>query len=296
MTSVFRLRDTLRCMLVDAPGDLNMAAPIESIVRRRPIRNSTFWAQSLNLGLNRVTVGDWDGIKLTSLASARTRGGISSWEVDRLHLTNPHQALQLLEHAVYSASCRGAEKIFLRVPDDSKLMDTAIRAGFFPYFNEVHLSGPGDNASVKADDFSAEQRTPEDLHGLFQLYFITTPLKVRQEIGMTIDQWLNSLEPLQTRRNESILKLDGKIIGCQICDPFGKGNAGQIVSHPEHPESTQYLIDISYQTQSWLVPDYQKTLMGLLQKQGLQELGRYTMLIKTASVLVKSPEFSYVEA
>ena len=113
---------------------------------------------------------------------------------------------------------------------------------------------------------------------------------------MTIDQWRDSQEPAQTHRNESILKSDGKIVGWGICDPFGEANAGQIISHPNHPESTQYLIDISYQTLNWLVPCYQKTLLGLLKEQGLQELGRYTMLIKTVSVPVRCSEFSYVEA
>jgi len=34
----------------------------------------------------------------------------------------------------------------------------------------------------------------------------------------------------------------------------------------------------------------------LLTRQGLEEAGRYTMLIKTVSVPVRSREFSYVEA
>ena len=296
MITVFGMSDALRCVLVDAPGDSNWAAPTESVVRCRPLRNSTFWAQSLNFGSNRVTVGDWDGIKLTSLASARARGGNRSWEVDRLHISDLSHAFELLEQAVYSVGCRGAERVFLRVPYDSELMDSAIRVGFFPYFNEVHLAGAQDPINFDVNQFAVEQRTTEDLHGLFQLYSLTTPQKIRQGFGMTIDQWRDSQEPAQTHRNESILKSDGKIVGWGICDPFGKANAGQIVSNPNHPELTQYLIDISHQTLNWLVPCYQKTLFGLLKEQGLQELGRYTMLIKTVSVPVKRSEFSYVEA
>ena len=125
------------------------------------------------------------------------------------------------------------------------MVDAARKVGFFPYYTEVHLAGMGELTNAKVTEFSIEHRTPADLQGLFQLYCAATPQEVRQGIGMTIDQWQDSLEPPQTRRNESILKLDGKIIGWQICDPFGQANAGQIVSHPEHPESTQYLIDIS---------------------------------------------------
>ena len=296
MIAVFRMSDALRCVLVDAPGDSNLAAPTEAVVRCRPLRNSTFWAQSLAFGSNRVTVGDWDGIKLTSLASARARGGNRSWEVDRLHLSDSGQAFELLEQAVYSIGCRGAERVFLRVPYDSELMDSAIRVGFFPYFNEVHLAGTKDAINFDANQFSVEQRTTADLHGLFRLYSATTPQQIRQGIGMTIDQWRDSQEPAQAHRNESILKRDGEIVGWGICDPFGNAKAGQIVSHPNHPELTQYLIDISQQTLNWLVPCYQKTLLGLLKQQGLQELGRYTMLIKTVSVPVRCSEFSYVEA
>ena len=113
---------------------------------------------------------------------------------------------------------------------------------------------------------------------------------------MTIDQWNDSQEPAQTQRDESVLKLDGKIVGWRMCEPFGKATAGQVLGHPEHPNSTRYLVSISCQTQNWLVPNYQQNVSELLQRQGLQKLGRYTMLIKMVSVPVRSRDYSYVEA
>ena len=283
-------------MLVNAPGDTNMAAPTELIVRCRPLRNSTFWAQSLGQGTSRVTVGDWDGIRLASLASARVRSGIQSWEIDRLHLKDSEQGFELLEQAVYSAGCRGAERVFLRVPCDSELVDTARKVGFFPYFKEVHLAGAGAPSNTSFTEFSVAHRTPADLQGLFQLYNAATPQEVRRGIGMTIDQWRDSQEPVQTGRNELVLKLDGKIVGWRICESFSKATAGQTQGHPEYPDATRHLVDISCNTQNWLVPNYQQNVAGLLKRQGLQEVGRYTMLIKTVSVPVRSREFSYVEA
>ena len=296
MITEFRRSDALRCMLVDAPGGANLAAPTESIVRCRPLRNSTFWAQSLGRSSNRVTVGDWNGVSLSGLASARVRSGIRSWEVDRLHLKDTGQTFDLLERAVYSAGCRGAERVFLRVPYDSELVDAARKVGFFPYYTEVHLAGMGELTNTSVTEFSVGHRTPTDLQGLFQLYCAATPQEVRQGIGMTIDQWNDSQEPAQTQRNESVLKLDGRIVGWRMCEPFGKVTAGQTLGHPEHPDSTRYLVSISYQTQNWLVPNYQQNVSELLQRQGLQELGRYTMLIKMVSVPVGSRDYSYVEA
>ena len=283
-------------MLVNAPGDTNMAAPTELIVRCRPLRNSTFWAQSLGQGTSRVTVGDWDGIRLASLASARVRSGIQSWEIDRLHLKDSEQGFELLEQAVYSAGCRGAERVFLRVPCDSELVDTARKVGFFPYFKEAHLAGAGAPSNPGLTRFSVEHRSPADIQGLFQLYNAATPQEVRRGIGMTIAQWRDSQEPMQTGRNELVLKLDGKIVGWRICESFSKATAGQTQGHPEYPDATRHLVDISCNTQNWLVPNYQQDVAGLLKRQGLQEVGRYTMLIKTVSVPVRSREFSYVEA
>lgn len=299
MITAFRLSDALRCMLVDAPGGANLAAPTESVVRCRQLRNSSFWKQSLGRGLNRVTVGDWNGISLASLASAHVRNGVRSWEVDRLHLKHSDQALDLLEQVVHAAGCRGAEKVFLRVPSDSQMVDSARRAGFFPYYEECHLAGPewlSDVGGSINTNFSAEDRTAADLQGLFQLYCAATPQQARQGIGMTIDQWHDSQEPAQSHRKETVLKLDGKIIGWRMSETFGKTAAGQLIGHPSHPETGAYLVTLSCQTRNWLVPDYQQNLTEFLARQGLQEAGRYTMLIKTVAVPVRSREYSYVEA
>ena len=303
MITAFRISDALRCMLVDAPGGTNLAAPIESVVRCRPLRNSTFWRQTLARSPNRVTVGDWNGMSLNSLASARVRSGVRAWEVDRLHLKeqNSGQALDLLEQLVQGAGSRGAERVFLRVPCGSAVVDEARKVGFFPYYEEMHLTGRewGSETAVPGDGtgrFTAEERSAPDQQGLFQLYCAATPQRVREGVGVTIDQWRDSQEPAQTPRNETVLKLDGKVVGWRMREPFGKTAAGQMVGHPDHPETTPHLVQISCQTQNWLVPNYQEHIIDLLNRQGLHETGRYTVLIKTVTAPVRSREFSYVEA
>jgi hypothetical protein len=304
MITAFRISDALRCMLVDAPGGTNLAAPTESLVRCRPLRNSTLWRQSLARSSSRVTVGDWDRMHLTSLASARMRSGVRAWEVDRLHLkeSGSDQALELLEQIVQGAGSRGAERVFLRVPCDSQIVDVARRAGFFPYYEETHLTGrellPKTDVVIEEDAnrFAVEEPSAQDLHGLFQLYCAATPQRVREGTGVTIDQWRDSQEPARSGRNETVLKFDGKIVGWQMREPFGKTTAGKVMGHPDHPETGAYLVRDSCQTQNWLVPSFQPHIVELLDRQGLRESARYTMLIKTVAVAVRSREFSYVEA
>ncbi len=309
MITAFHRGDTLRCMLANAPGGANLAAPTESVVRCRPLRNTTFWRQSLAQNSNRVTVGDWNGLDLSSLASARVRGGVRAWEVDRLHLKEAEQALDLLEQVVVAAGTRGAERVFLRVPQDSQIVDEARRVGFFPYYEEIHLTGDAwTGSSTKAlgsanghqavtfGSYSAEDRAEPDNHGLFQLYCAATPQQVRAGVGMTFDQWHDSGERPRPRRNESVVKLDGKIVGWRLREPFGGTAAGQVLAHPAQPDMMSHLIEMSYGTQNWLIPSYQENAAELLARQGLREIGRYTMLIKTMTVPVLNRELSYVEA
>ena len=48
--------------------------------------------------------------------------------------------------------------------------------------------------------------------------------------------------------------------------------------------------------QSWLVPDYQKEIPGLLLKRRFKEVARYCMMIKTVAVPVLSHGMAPVEA
>ncbi len=306
MIAAFRLGDALRCMLVGAPGGPNHAASTESMVQCRPLRNTNFWRQSIARDPNRVTVGDWKGMDVSSLASARVRSGVRAWEVDRLYLPDqePEKALDLLEQVVQCAGARGAERVFLRVTLDSPITDLARKTGFYPYFEETHLAAQ-ESSQVLAQHsdvigemskFALEEPTASDFHGLFQLYCASTPQRVREGIGLTIDQWHDSQEAFQTHGSETVLKIDGKVVGWWAQRPFRKTSAGRMQWHPNHPELVSHLIQLSRQTQNWLIPSYQENIVDLLTRQGFHDAGHYIMLIKTVAVPVRSRELSYVEA
>ena len=307
MITAFHISDALRCLLVGAPRGTNHAATTESVVRFRPLRNSTFWCQSIAQDPNRVTVGDWKGMDVSSLASARVRNGVRSWEVDRLHLPDQdlETALDLLEQVVQCAGSKGAERVFLRVSSDSPIADIARKTGFYPYFEEIHLtgekpsggsSGSDGKASAGPSEFFADQPSATDSHALFQLYCAATPHRVREGVGVTIDQWHDSQEPAQTHGKQTVLKHNEKIVGWLTHQPYGKTSAGQLQWHPNHPGAVSQLVQYSHQTQNWLIPSYQENMSELLTRRVLKEAGRYIMLIKTVAVPVRNRELSYVEA
>ncbi|MDA0264120.1 MAG: hypothetical protein O3A93_13075 [Chloroflexi bacterium] len=317
MITSFRISDALRCLLVNAPGGANLAAPTESVVRCRPLRNSTFWRETLARSTNRVTVGDWNGMELAGLASARVRSGVRAWEVDRLHLQDPEQALELLEQVVACAGHRGAERVFLRVTEDSPVLDLARQAGFFPYYEEIHLTGlewtrhewtdvPAETPKAEPnlsshmekplEMFNCEDRTAPDSHGLFQLYCAATPHRVRDGTGVTFEQWRDSREQPQPHRRETVLKHNGKVVGWRMRELFGSAAAGQMLAHPDHPGVMPNLVQMSCDTPNWLMPSYQENAAELLRRRDLREAGRYIMLIKTVAVPVRNRGLSYVEA
>ena len=154
MTTSSRIGDILKCMLVNAPGGVNLAVPAETLHRSRPLRRSSLWRESLVNRDDRAVVTKWDGLKLRGLASARMMSGPRAWRIDRLFLpqgnrpnensaTEPFSSagLELLEAIGRAAGQRRVERVFLRVPSDSPVAKMAQRTGYFPYYEEIHLQG-----------------------------------------------------------------------------------------------------------------------------------------------------------
>ena len=149
MTTSSRISQILKCMLVNAPGGVNLAAPAESVHRSRPLRRSSLWRESLSNRDSWTLVTAWDGLKLRGLASARMLTGPRAWTIDRLYLpglsneieTAASTGLDLLDAVSRAVGQRSAQRVFLRVPSDSPVVKMAQRTGYFPYYEEVHLRG-----------------------------------------------------------------------------------------------------------------------------------------------------------
>jgi hypothetical protein len=106
----------------------------------------------------------------------------------------------------------GAERIFVRLPDESRAVRAARDAGFFPYQRQT-LYRLQAKAAVTEPGLSLRLRGKEDLHGVFQLYNRVVPANVRGIEGATFREWQAAQEPWGGRTHEFVLEDTGAITG-----------------------------------------------------------------------------------
>lgn len=309
MTTSSRVIGIVKCILVNAPSGVNLAAPAETVHQSRPLRRFSLWRDSLYDRCGRAVATEWDGLNLLGLASATRAFGSRAWRIDRLYLpgldneleTATSVGLHLLDAVSQAAGYQSAERIFLRVRSDSPVVKMAQRTGYFPYYEETHLHGqpelldPGD----KDQGHPLWPLMPEDELALFQLHCASTPPQVRVGTGLTLEQWRDAQDRPNRKASEMIIWDGSRIAGWISFDYREKINSAQVLHRPEHPKVLRSLLANACARpgdQSWLVPDYQEPVGTILLRQGLKEIGRYTMLIKTLAVPAVSREYYLAEA
>ena len=313
----FRLGDVLRCLLLNAPREPNLACPQQGLTRGAPLSNSTLWKETLAQRRDRVTVARWGGLHLEGLASARVRSGHRAWEIDRLFLddgssswsknervkdsVSEEVAQELVESVVQATREFGAERFFLRVPYGSAVVSMVQQVGFFPCFEESLWEG-SDGPSVDSRTTLAlewRELLPQDSFGLFQLFCSATPHTIRAAVGVTFDQRHDSQENHWCKRRDWVTLANDRIIGW-LRLYHDRGVSGiEVMAHPDNPEVWEALLQRTVGQggpQKWLVPDYQMEVAGLLLQRRFREVARYSMMIKTAAVPVMSFGMAPVEA
>ena len=125
-------------------------------------------------------------------------------------------ALELLEQLIAAVGWRSGERIFLRLAANCPALPLARRSGFHPCFNETLMVGYGGmnpnpysggrlGAAVKGSPAgpgggpergNLRPRRPAEDYALFQLFCASTPVAVRDALGLTFDQWQAAREPL----------------------------------------------------------------------------------------------------
>ncbi len=309
-----RISDAMRCLFLNVPNGPNLVCPNESLPFGGDLRRSAIWRDALVQPRDRVTLLSWSGMSLDGMVSARTRRGHRVWEIDKLYIPDQVQVpndkwygpdnpafLALLDEIVPMAGTRRAERILTRVPAMSPLVSRAQRAGFFPLLNESLLEGHvrGNNQDRAQPIGLLQDRTGQDDYPLFQLYCAATPQQVRNGLGLTFDQWRDGQEPDGRRRQELVLRLEDKVTGLLTLGTHKGTNMGRMMSHPGYPDALPAMLEQAMACPGlhrWLVPDYHNREREALLRRGLQEVARYTVLIKTVAVPVMEHGMAPVEA
>lgn len=237
--------------------------------------------------------------RIQGLLSARSRSGPSAWEIDRLLLAgsnNEDVCLHLLEEVSGIGGRSKSEKIFLRLPANSPLVDVAVGAGFSHYVTEyLYQSAAKTKPEQNLPPLTLRQKSSNDEYGLFRLYSATVPAPIRSAEGMTFREWLESRE---WSGKEFIYEKDGKLLGwLRISTDRLRGHF-DIMVHPSEANSLDYLVKYSLGLLHskhliiCLTPEFQLQLQRLLLEHNFKEMAEYSTLVKQLAVRQTQLDFA----
>jgi hypothetical protein len=129
--------------------------------------------------------------RLLGLVGARERGSSEAWEIDYLLDATPENRVtaSLLAYTVAQAGKDGAQKVFLRLPAASDLLQPALETGFLAYQEETLYVRESTMASQSEPASGLRSSVASDNYPLFRLYCAATPETTRRFEAATFDEW-----------------------------------------------------------------------------------------------------------
>ncbi len=244
--------------------------------------------------------------RVRGLISARTLAGPSVWEVDRLQLAGGESddlCLDLLHYLSLVGGEMGMEKVFLRLPNSSSLVDTAKLAGFSPYLVETlyrlgQKGREGSRESVALPEGFRPKASADD-HDLFRFYNAVMPDCVRRVEAEALQEWQQIRNRGWEKRGkrEYIGERDGTIIAwLGLCRLWSPGYV-EIMVRSSYEEVLDPLLAYAKarfsdkQVVLILVPEFEGRLRRSLLEHGFEELEEYVTLAKHLTVRPSLPRF-----
>ncbi len=295
--------DIVRCLAVGMSGYPNLAITPTAICKPQPFLTflTGAWRSRFQPHSSEGALVSLDTGSPQAVAVCRPRSGMKSWEVSHLYAApNSGDALiALLEQAAALSARGGAERVFLRVQADSDITTAARRAGFFPCCRETLYRRQSPVSESRRGLFDTDahstKRGPEHDHALFRLYNQTTPLKVRQLAGMTLDQWNDSRERPIGRRRERVVEVDGAVRNWLATSL--KSGVGQVelTLHPDYASLVPDIVDFALRSLVKaksiiaVVPEHTPLLGGALEERGFSPEAEFAVLVKSTTRMARQP-------
>jgi len=234
---------------------------------------------------------------INGLVSARVCSGATAWIVE--HLVTPQWdeelCSKLLERVAVYAGRRGAQRLFLYLPDELNILEIGRQSGFTPCIQGVFLTLHGRSALLGVQPLAGfRHRVASDEHSLFRLYNATTPNEIRAGMGMTLQQWKDARKPIRQGTRELVLEHEGEIKGWVRLDKHGKWTEVRAAVHPDGQVdlgglASVVLAEMGSRPILWQVPEYQSTLRLLLERVGFEVAESYRLMFKSVAVRVEDP-------
>jgi len=225
------------------------------------------------------------GATIRGLMSARKRSKRSAWEVDVLidAEEDPKVVSSLFGRMVAGVAKTGAERVFVRLAENSRLVRATRDAGFFPYLRQTLYRLAG-RVTVEDPGLALRPLAKEDLHGVYQLYNRAVPANVRAVEGATFREWQAALEPWGGRPQELVLEEDGAITGWLRVLPGPAARIAVMVSSRKATSHDLLRAGLSrladYDSVLCLASEHEAGLAAALEELGFQPEGNYIAMAK----------------
>jgi len=284
-------------ILFQGTGLSNRAKTKDNIGRAetRLSTSATLFGQWLHPQVRRYLWVWANGLGIRGLASARNRSSSYTWEIDRLLLDEKDDECcqSLLERLSVAAGESGVKKVFLRLPDESHLVDAARGADFVHYVSECLYGWESGNEAAHGEptSFSVRRKHEIDDYRLFQLYEACIPAPVRRVEGMTFKEWLEAKD--RSTRKEWVFEKKGNFIGWLRVGT--SGDTGQFELMATDEEELEQMVEYSLTSLNGcrhmfcLAPEFQGELIRQLQGYGFVEVNKYSNLVKELTVRAEAP-------
>lgn len=242
-----------------------------------------------------------DGRRLIGLVSMRRGRWEKSWEIDRLLLTPDDHlddiARWLLQEASLASALTGIERIYLRLPAEHAVVESAARAGFVWYGEEHVLRRESEGqADAHLPPVGLRRREAADDHAIYRLYNQSVPVRVRQSEALTFQEWQALQRLMEGRRSEQWVLDRGGALAVWL--RLARRRRAGLIEGLYLPEDDADLGAcfafaigrLAGPRVIWaLAPAFQPALVRHLQREGFEEVTRSAVFVKHLAVRARAP-------
>jgi hypothetical protein len=227
--------------------------------------------------------------------------GPTVWEISEFYTARRDDEfeVEILQEISSKAAETGARRINLRLPADSDLLANARRAGFKrrhgeSVYRSTSISSGGATVEEIAERVGLRARRSSDDVGLFRLYSAVTPVEVRMQGGMTIDEWGDGQEARLRPKSEWVIENDGRLNGSLGISPFGSERLVSLMTMNDTSDALPGMIicataEMNAGDAVVMVPEYDVTIRAALEIAGFEREREFDVLTHELAVRVRKP-------
>jgi hypothetical protein len=176
---------------------------------------------------------------------------------------------------------QGAERVFLRLSEDSAIREEALRAGFFRYTSETLYWRAAEEWRPSGGDMPLRSKGKNDTFGVYQLYNRTAPANVRAIEGPTFREWQAAQEKWGGRCSDLVLDEGGVITAWVRAMPGQIGRIAALAERTDYDSLLSAGLDLIQDRDVFcLAPDYNVELASALERLSFEPVSTYMAFAK----------------